>query len=59
MKVATTMAQPKFSIKVKAGESYRLFAQSDKVGGFYVDTTNLAYPMIQINYDFKEVEEKQ
>ena len=58
-KVATTKAQPKFSMRVKAGESYRLFAQSDKADGFYVVTTNLAYPMIKIVYDFKEVEEKK
>lgn len=56
-KVATTKAQPKFSMKVKAGESYRLLAQSDKADGFYVVTTNGAYPLIKIVYDFNEIEE--
>lgn len=48
----------KFSFDVKAGKSYRLKAQSNIKDGFFIESKNRAYPLIEIIYDFREIEDK-
>ena len=47
----------KFSFDVKAGKSYRLKAQSNIKDGFFIESKNRAYPLVEIIYDFREIEE--
>ena len=42
---------------VKKGDSYRLFAQSDKDDGFYLESDSDGVPMLEIIYTFDELQE--
>lgn len=56
--VAKTINSQKFTINVKANESYRLKGQSNIDDGFYIESTIRAYPLIEVIYDFKELTEQ-
>lgn len=50
-----TFTSKEFTIKVKAGESYRIFAKSNKDDGFYLQSTTNGIPLFRVNYYFNEL----
>lgn len=50
---------PKFTINVKELDTIKLMAQSNIDDGFYIDSTNRAFPLIEVIYDFDELTEQE
>lgn len=57
--VAKIVDLPKFTINVKELDTIKLMAQSNIDDGFYIDSTNRAFPLIEVIYDFDELTEQE
>lgn len=57
--VAKIVDLPKFTINVKELDTIKLMAQSNIDDGFYIDSTNRAFPLIKVIYDFDELTEQE
>lgn len=51
-----TFTSNKFTMKVKANETYRMFAKSNKDDGFYLQSGTNGIPLFRLDYYFNELE---